>query len=385
MSTLPFKKLIKTVKENHNKLKAKAEKEKLELEAKNKVNNIIVDDVTIHKTSKKGIEIKDDIFIGISPVNEKNKPILIYRVEADDNLRIISEKLYGNPNSWIMIHLKNILKIPNPDILTIGMVLDVPAQGEIQNFYDKSSKNGNYIIQVNDNIKSIAKKVFGSEKFAKKLINWNFLKFTKDIYSGKEIRGLKYLDLKRQMSLLSKKYDFKEDINYHDFVNQLIIQISSDESVPALVPLLISNTQSHWFETQINNDFKLDENLWLPLNIDERIYKSYFPRLAMDIEYQIVFSVKKFKELRQTHKNWPKAIIAYSMVSLPGVGKPEEQKKKVEEMLNILDPLILKMNNKEFARDIKNKIKFQDNEHITFDLLYKELIDYKNFCIKKYL
>ena len=382
---MSFKKLIKTVKDNHHKLKAKAEKEKLELEAKNKVNNLIIDDVNIHKTSKKGIEVKDDIFIGVSPVNKENKPILTYVVEHDDNLRKISEKLYGNPNSWIMIHLKNVVKIPNPNLLTTGMILDVPAQGEIQNFYDKTSKNGNYIIQANDDIKSIARKIFGSEQFAKKLISWNFLKFTKDIYPGKEIRGLKYLDLSRQMNLLSKKYGLKESLSYQDFIDQLIIKISADQNVPALIPLLISNNSSPWFENQTDDQVTLNENLWLPLNIDERIYKPDFPRLAMDIEYQIIFSVKKFKELRQVHKNWPRAIIAYSMLSLPGVGKPEEQKNKVEEMLLILDPLILKMTNKEFARNVKNKVKFQDQEHITFDLLYKELIDYKNFCIKKYL
>ena len=54
-------------------------------------------------------------------------------------------------------------------------------------------------------------------------------------------------------------------------------------------------------------------------------------------------------------------------------------------MLQIIDPLIEKMNNKVLAKEIKTKIRFQDNEHISFDLLHRELIDYKEFCLRKYL
>lgn len=377
---MPFKKLIKTVKDNHNKLKEKAEQEK-QNDPKSKLVN--VDDLTIHKSSKKGMGLKTDLFIDKAQ-NLKQEKVKTYKVEQDDTLKLISEKLFGNKNQWIMLHLKNIDKIPNPYKLLTGMILEIPYDNEVNNYYEIKSKNGNYIIQDKDDIKVISTKIFGSDKFAKRIIDWNFLKFTKDIYPGKEIKGLKFQDLKRQIKFISNKYNLKNNDNYHDFITNLIIEISVYKNIPAIVPLLVSDLDFHWFQIHENNTQSLDNNLWQPMNLDEKLYNHDFPRLAMDIEFNTIYGIDKLKELRIKHKNWPKAIVSYFMASPPGVGKPEEQKLKTMELIKIIDSILEKMNNKKLALQLKKKTEFQNKEHITFDLLYRELVDYKENSIKKY-
>ncbi len=377
---MSLKKIIQTVKENHSKLKEKTVKESPKIN----LGHSPVDDIKIKDVSKKGIEVKEGLFIDRAENIVSNKRAKTYRIEKNDTLKSISEKIYSTQNKWIMLHLKNIEKIPNPYSLTIGMILDIPLDNEVNNFYDKKKPNGNYIISENDDIKSISLKIFGSEKLAKKLIEWNFLKFTKDIFPGKEVRGLKYLDLERQIKNISTKYDIKS-LDYKSVITDLIVKVSSRENVPAIVPLIISQRDFHWFNIQSDKSIEIINDNWLPLNINNQLYKESFPRLAMDIEFNVIFGINKLKELRVIHKNWPRAIISYSLERLPGAGKPEEQKIRVKEMEGIINPIIEKMQNITFSNEIKSKTKFQEKEFISYDLLYKELVDYKEFCLKKYL
>lgn len=385
---MSFKKLIKTVKENHSKFKEKSDKDKLSID-KNKVRENKLDDVSIHKNSKKGIELKDGLFIDKDKDNLKPERIKTYKVMKNDTLRSISKDIFGNEKKWISIHLKNIHKIPNPYKLIESMILDIPYDNEVNNFYDISSKTGNYIVQDKDDIKKISEKIFGTEKLAKKLIEWNFFKFTKDIYPGKEIKGLKYLDLIRQMNFLLKKYNLKNNLSYSDFIIELIVIISDYESIPALVPLLIADFKSHLFliqeDKELIKNIDLEINISAPMNLNPTIYTEHFPRLSMDIEYNLIYGIKKLKELRITHKNWPKAIVSYFMDSPLGLGRPEEQKIKTKEMIKIIDLILDKMNDKSLNTLIKRKVAFQNDRYINFDLLQRELLDYKNNSIKKYL
>lgn len=382
---MPLKKIIKTVKENHNKLKEKTEQEKL-IKEKYKIQEEKFDDLNIKTSSKKGIDLKSDLFS--ENIEIKPERIKTYKVQKGDTLKSISKEIFNTEKKWISLHIKNIHKIPNPYRLIESMILDIPYDDEVKNFYDKTSNDGNYIIQEKDDIKIISKKIFGTETLVKKLIDWNYLRFTKDIYPSKEIKDLKYLDLKRQIQFLSKKYSIDINLSYKQFIIELIINISDKNDVPALVSLLVSNQDYHIFLLQENNDLldkiSPEKCLGYPMNLDSNIYLNEFPRLCMDIEYNIIFGTKKLKELRVINKNWPKAIVSYFMSQALGVGKPEEQKLKVKEVIKIIDSLLEKMNDKTFSSMLKNKTEFQNNKYITFDLLHKELLEYKTNSIKKY-
>ncbi|MFN8578490.1 MAG: LysM peptidoglycan-binding domain-containing protein [Candidatus Sericytochromatia bacterium] len=375
---MPLKKIIKTVKENHNKLKEKTEQEKL-IKEKYKIQEEKFDDLNIKTSSKKGIDLKSDLFS--ENIEIKPERIKTYKVQKGDTLKSISKEIFNTEKKWISLHIKNIHKIPNPYRLIESMILDIPYDDEVNNFYDKTSNDGNYIIQEKDDIKIISKKIFGTETLVKKLIDWNYLRFTKDIYPSKEIKDLKYLDLKRQIQFLSKKYSIDINLSYKQFIIELIINISDKNDVPALVSLLVSNQDYHIFLLQENNDLldkiSPEKCLGYPMNLDSNIYLNEFPRLCMDIEYNIIFGTKKLKELRVINKNWPKAIVSYFMSQALGVGKPEEQKLKVKEVIKIIDSLLEKMNDKTFSSMLKNKTEFQNNKYITFDLLHKELLEYK--------
>lgn len=378
---MSLRKIFKSVKEDHIKSKDKADKSNIFLD-----KNDNADNVKIHKNSQRGIGIKDDFFP--ENIESQNQNLKSYKVEKGDTLKSISKKLFGSEKYWMGFHLKNIHKIPNPLRLIEGMILEIPLGEELHSKYNITSKSGNYIIQDKDNIKSISTKIFGSDKNVKKIIDWGFLKFTKDIYPSKEIIGLKYLDLDRQIKNLQIKYNLNPNLDYKNSIIEVILKISKNENTSPLIPLLISNLDNHWFEIQTNKDiFNNDDisfNLGSPLSLDVEMYNNYFPRLSMDIEYNIIFGIKKIKELRVKNKNWPKAIVAYFMSIPPGIGKPEEQKIKVQEAVKIIDSILLKMNNKELSSVLIKKTESINNEYISFDLLKKELIEYKNTYTKKY-
>lgn len=378
---MSLKKIFKSVKEEHSKTKGKAESSKDFFYKKDNVDN-----VNIHKNSQRGIDLKDDLF---SDNNDTATYTLkTYKVEKGDSLKSISKKILGSEKYWISIHLKNIHKIPNPYRLIESMILELPEQDELNNKYKITSITGNYIIQGKDDIKSISSKVFGSDKYAKKLIDWGFLKFTKDIYPSKEIQGLKYLDLERQLSILRKKYNINDKLSYKDLIIDLIIKISIIENTSPLIPLLIADINNHWFDIQKNKEIfdndDLNNKLGYPMKLDPNIYNIEFPRLAMDIEYNLIFGIKRIKDLRIKNKNWPKAIVAYFMEAPPGIGKPEEQRLKLYQAVKIIDSILDKMNNKQLSTNLINKTERLNNEYISFDLLKKELIEYKNINTKKY-
>lgn len=50
-----------------------------------------------------------------------------YTVASGDNLRKISRKFYGDEMKWKKIWEANKAAIPNPDVIRVGQVLQIPS------------------------------------------------------------------------------------------------------------------------------------------------------------------------------------------------------------------------------------------------------------------
>jgi 3D (Asp-Asp-Asp) domain-containing protein len=72
---------------------------------------------------------------------EKPKKIETYKIRKNDNLWIISKRVYGVGHKWEIIYQANINKIKNPNILIAGRVLAIPDK----NTKVKRSKKSNVI------------------------------------------------------------------------------------------------------------------------------------------------------------------------------------------------------------------------------------------------
>ncbi|MBC7473390.1 MAG: hypothetical protein H7263_03800 [Candidatus Sericytochromatia bacterium] len=387
-----FKKIIGKVKDKHNQLKEKIEQER---KVNSKANNIIlvdpnIDVLRVDDSSKKGIDVKNDLFIEKINSNQSTN-LKTYTIEKDDTLKLISKKIYHDDSKWIMIHRANIKKIPNPSKLIVGMILELPHDGKTENFYPINSNSKNYIIQPEDNINLISEKIFGHRAFAKKVIRWDYVKFTKDIYAGKEIIDLKYQALEHQLIELANKYNIKYKnvlIEQKEIILNSIACISRENKIPPVVMMSISNIDNYWQNIQLGKaiDFKYCENIgWQPMMLDDHLYSNLFPKAAMNIEFNITSTAQILGELKKTQKNWSKSIISFYLESALGIGKPEEQVIKTKIALKIIDRIINQMNNKDFCNSVKTKIISVDAHDISFELLYNELIMYKEFFSNKYL
>ncbi len=387
-----FKKIIGKVKDKHNQLKEKIEQER---KSSFKTNNVIltdpnIDGLRIDDSSKKGIDVKNDLFIekinSSQSINLKN-----YKIEKDDTLKLISKKIYHDDSKWIMIHRANIKKIPNPSKLIVGMIIDLPHDGKTENFYPINSKTQNYIVQPEDNINLISEKIFGHRAFAKKIIRWNYVKFTKDIYAGKEIIDLKYQGLEHQLIELANKYNIKYKnilIEQKEITLNSIACISRENKIPPVVMMCISNIGNYWQNIQLDQaiDFKYCENMpWQPMMIDDQLYNNLFPKAAMNIEFNIISTAQILSELKKVQKNWPKSIVSFYLESALGIGKPEEQVIKTKIAIKNIERIINQMDNKDFCNSVRAKIISTDAHDISFELLYNELIMYKEFISNKYL
>lgn len=99
---------------------------------------------------------------------------LHYKVKEGDDLTILAEKFYHNPQKWIDIFQKN--NLTNADILLVGQDLIIPnvnldlyatksAQLKNKTNIDSSSQiSGNsYIVQAGDTLESIAQRAYGDQ------------------------------------------------------------------------------------------------------------------------------------------------------------------------------------------------------------------------------
>ncbi len=388
---LEFKEIINKVKGKHGEIKDQLKQDKDKDFQKNiKPNNPNHDNISLK--SKKGLGLKEDIFSDPEDIFSPPEKITDYRVEKGDTLKSIAEKIYGDNSRWIMIHRTNILKIPNPYNLAPGMFLKIPEENETENNYPLKSKDSNYIIQPEDTIDTISENVFGTKTLAKKLGEWGFIKNPKDIYPGKELAGLKYLDFQNQLLKLAQKNNI--NVNEKDIFSQQkeillteIANISRMYHIPPVVMMCLSFTDNHWMSFQgfkTENENMPDKN-WPPMQINDLIYSSAFPEVAMNIEKNIHLSANILKKLRESQKTWPKAIAAYILDSPLGIGKPDEQKRKVQNSIVFLEEIIVKMENKEFENEVGKKLKTADENDISFSLLYKELIKHRDYIKEKYL
>lgn len=81
-----------------------------------------------------------------------------YRVEKDDSLSKIAEKVYGDMALWPVISTAN--NIANPNIIFVDTVLKLPAKQEVAILKENLAKT-EYIVVEGDTLFKIAQQVYG--------------------------------------------------------------------------------------------------------------------------------------------------------------------------------------------------------------------------------
>jgi hypothetical protein len=332
---MKFKKILNKVKENHKIITDKA-RQSAEKSINGEKPGPKFDEFSPEEKIKKGLGIKEDIFSSIVKPEEKF--------------------------------------IPEPEVVKIREIV-----------YPPISKNGNYIIQPGDTPEIIAAKVFGSEKMAGKLLEWGFIKSKRDLAAGREIAGLKYTSPEEQLNALAKK--FKINTRGDLLIFGIIAAASRTGRVPPLISLLACSTDKYQEKGSPDDIGFLPGkiNYWQPMQINDRIYPEAFPNAALNIEFNINQAISILAKLKKSNKNWPRTISAYFTGSVPGKGLPEEQKIIAKEVLAVLEALINKMADSHFKSLVRGMFKPEDENDISFEILFRELEEFYRVIGEKYL
>jgi hypothetical protein len=337
---LEIKKLLKKVKDTHIDNGSNGNRQKKPLSN----SSSAFDSFKPEDTAKKGIGLKEGIFIEIPETIEEPIPI-------EEKPEILVEENYSPPET-----------------------------------------TENYIIQSGDTVKSIAKKVFGNEEMAKKLIEWKFIKSNNDLIPGQEIFGLKYLNLDSQLAEMAKNFNMKVEtvspVEQNKIILRAITKIARDNNVPPVVAIAVCSSEIHWMNIQGAQEkinFPVNYQFWQPLQVNSQVYPDVFPEAAMNIDFNINFGINILKNLKKSQKTWPKTITTYFLDSPVSIGKPSEQKIKALTGSSILSEIIIKMGKKEFEKSAKAQFRNGDENYITYDFLLQELIKYRNYLQEKYL
>lgn len=90
---------------------------------------------------------------------EEEKATTEYKVEKNDSLSKIADKVYGDMTLWPVIASEN--NIVNPNIIFVDTVLKLPAKQEVAKLKENLTKT-EYIVVEGDTLFKIAQQVYGN-------------------------------------------------------------------------------------------------------------------------------------------------------------------------------------------------------------------------------
>jgi len=123
---------------------------------------------------------------------------LHYQVKEGDDLTVLAEKFYHNPQKWIDIFQKN--KLTNADILLVGQDLIIPnvnldlyatKSAQLKNTANTNKptqiSESTYIVQPGDTLESIAERAYGDQSKWMMLAQVNNLGWADHIEIGQQL------------------------------------------------------------------------------------------------------------------------------------------------------------------------------------------------------
>lgn len=88
-----------------------------------------------------------------------------YIIQKNDNLHKIARKFYGNEKYWPSIHSANLVKIPDPEVLKVGIEIIIPPREEVLREEPGPAPYAveTYIVQKNDTLSKISRMHYGDD------------------------------------------------------------------------------------------------------------------------------------------------------------------------------------------------------------------------------
>ena len=219
-------------------------------------------------------------------------------IKKSKNIQIVKEKILENIIMKELKSYKNLNSLIGANFIEVGM-------GNVNNLKNEIIKNSNYIIYLNNIIKTFIN-LFKSNNYKIESFKTFFQKNKKEHFITKQVRHKKFLKLVKKIYLTYEDYlEYKKQIDFHDMINEAT-KIVNNEGIYPYKYIIIDEYQ----DTSLNKcelikaiQKKTNAHLIAVGDDWQSIYRFTGSNLEIFTNFKKYFPNTKIIKLNKTYRN----------------------------------------------------------------------------------